>query len=339
MTCLVADILELKLSETETHGSIVPRQPVTNCEYVGMREEKADSRRAHTFVVGLPRTGTKLIVDILHQSPDGQFRLSPENFYLGHFIRRGVRHQLSGFGDLQSNANVEILIDAMFSGRFRGTYWERLGTGDLGISRERLSRLVLSSDRSQRSIYEAMMIAYPDISTETIVGDKNPGHLYHVPKLLEWFPQAKIIHMLRDPRAILVSEWRKRAAQGTTGSFWREPHTVAIVLHVTITWLHAVRLHAKYARDYPQNYFLLKFENLVSDSEKSVRELCAFLDISLDLESVLPRQYDSSLAQGVSRSGGFDAGTLTRWKDHIRPWMNEWVLFFGKEQMSRFGYF
>ncbi len=302
-----------------------------------MQGETSETPREHVFVVGLPRTGTKLIVDILHQSPDDRFKISPENFYLGHFVRPGVREQLSGFGDLEDDRNLDKLLDAMYSGRFRGTYWERLQTGNLGIPREVLAQSLRSSDRSQRAIYESLITGYPDLSPKTVVGDKNPGHLYHVPQILEWFPEAKIIHMFRDPRAIFVSEWRKRTA-GDANALWRALHTLAIVVHVTVTWLHAVRLHEKYTRVYPNNYYLLKFEDLVSDSEKSVRDLCAYLDIHLDTDAIVPRRYDSSLADGSSRSGGFDEGTLTRWRDHIRPWMNQWFLLCGRNKLSRFGY-
>ncbi len=42
-----------------------------------------------------------------------------------------------------------------------------------------------------------------------MLGEKTPTHYKYVPTLLEWYPEAKIIHTFRDPRAILVSQLKK----------------------------------------------------------------------------------------------------------------------------------
>jgi hypothetical protein len=294
----------------------------------------------YIFVVGMPRTGTKLITNILANSKQVHCKLSPETFFMGHLIGSGVRHKIKKIGDMSKDENVHTLVDHMYSGRFAGTYWEQLRKGDLGFDRKTLLKAILNSNRSEKEIFEILMTIHPDVTDDTIVGEKTPGHLYHVPKLLEWFPQAKIIHTFRDPRAILASEWRKRmeASPATYIPFKQTSpfYSFSIVLHVTVTWLYAVRLHHQYKNRYPQNYYLSKFEDLIREPEANVKDLCRFLGIEFEREMLNPRKTDSSYAP--LRGVGFDEQTLTRWHTSLNPWMNRWLLFWGRKHLREFGY-
>jgi len=294
----------------------------------------------YIFIVGLPKTGTKLIQDILQNSSHVHCKISPETFFLGHFIGPGVRQQLKDFGDRANDANVRGIVDHMYSGQMSGTYWKQLHSGHLAVDRKTFLEEILNSGRSDKEIYETILRVHTGLTANTILGDKTPGHLYHVPTLLEWFPEAKIIHTFRDPRAILASEWRKRTKKEVANFYPVNPnnplYTFMIVLHVTVTWLYAVRLHHKYKRRYPQNYYLSKFEDLVSEPAKYIGELCEFLNIEFDPQMLNPRHAGSSYAR---QSGtGFDKQTLTRWQNHLKPWMNRWLLLWSRKYLREFGY-
>jgi hypothetical protein len=112
--------------------------------------------------------------------------------------------------------------------------------------------------------------------------------------------------------------------------------SLMIVLYITITWLYAVKLYFKYKKCYPRNYYLSKFEDLVSEPERSIRQLCEFLGIEFHSKMLNPRKVGSSF--GPRGGAGFDRQTLDRWKDHLKPWMNTWLLFWGKKSLREFGY-
>ncbi len=80
------------------------------------------------------------------------------------------------------------------------------------------------------------------------------------------YPTAKMIHMIRDPRdryeaAVTPSQHRK----GKVG--WD-----------TAKWLQSVGLARRNQRRYPDRYQIVRYETLVAQPEKTLREVCALID-------------------------------------------------------------
>jgi hypothetical protein len=301
------------------------------------------------FIVGCGRTGSTLLREILNKSE--QVCIGPETHFLRRFSRLGVKKKLRDFGDLADDGNVERLLDYLYSKEVRA-----LGTwGWFGkyVDRADFTRRLLASDRSERALFSLIMQTYAKVtkggSAEgLILGDKTPTHLYYVPTLMEWFPGAKIIHTFRDPRGIIVSKLKKveKGLEGPQVRFaslpwWLlDPLIAPIeVAHISKFWFDAVRLHAKYEQMYPQQYYLLRFEDMVSDPGKQIRQLCRFLNIEFDpamLEEVI--QVGSSYQAERLGPSGIDQKAADRWREHINPLVKLWFSVSGRKQLKKFGY-
>lgn len=298
----------------------------------------------YIFIVGLPRTGTKLVKNILQQSPDVCCRISAETWFFGDLLRFGIKSKIHQFGSMVNDRNVRKLVDYMYSGEFGRTYWNVLSKGGFA-DREWMLSKILASDRSDRSIYQIIMecpiAAETDVerAKEWVVGDKTPGHLYSVPEILAWFPDARIVHAFRDPRAILASEWRRIAVSNSNnlcGSLAYGIRSLAVIAYVTFTWLYAVKLHCRYCTRYPDNYRLSKYEDLVLKPEESVRELCEFVGIPYSEAMLNPASQGSSFSQ--ARESGFNLGAIDRWRQCLKPWMKAWITLASRKHLSRFSY-
>jgi hypothetical protein len=281
----------------------------------------------YVFVVGLPRTGSKLVESILFNAPGITYRSSGETFFAGRFLNAGVRQQLRRFGDLGQEANVRRLVAYLYSGQLAGGYWRKLKNGGWGIEREALLNALLATDRTPRAIYASLLQLNSTLTEGTWLGDKTPSHLYHVPTLLEWFPRAKIIHTFRDPRAVLASELLKRIERRPAHYLPFPPghslYAVSIVMHITVCWLAAVRLHRRYLQRYPANYTLVQFEPLVCNPEPTIRSLCARLGLAFDQAMLNPRHAGSSY--GRHGATGFDPEAVERWQTVLPAWMQTWM--------------
>jgi hypothetical protein len=83
--------------------------------------------------------------------------------------------------------------------------------------------------------------------------------------IFEAYPAAKMIHMLRDPRdryEASLALWPK--GKGRAGG-------------ATARWLYSLFLARRNLQRYPGHYKIVRFESLIRDPEKIIREICIFL--------------------------------------------------------------
>jgi hypothetical protein len=295
----------------------------------------------YVFVVGSGRSGTTLLVRCLNRSND--IHILDETHFLGHLSRSGLRQDVARFGSLSDDRTVSTVVDYLYSGPYRGgAYWRWLLKN---VDKEQFSQKLLDSDRSDRTLFVILMELQS--KGESILGEKTPGHLYHVPTLLEWFPNAAIIHILRDPRAVYVSETRYRINQTGSAIFpFKQIEKLRLkrpliplytIFYTTIVWSKVIELHRRYKESYPDNYYWLRFEDLVSGPENHLRSLCRFLGVRFQPD-MLDQDVINSGFKSEEGKAGFDKRAADRWKEHINPIANAWLSLLLKRHLRELGY-
>lgn len=265
-----------------------------------------------------------------------EISICPETQFLGYFISSGFREKIGEAGDLSNDANVYKAVESMY--RFGEGYWRWL---QKNVDKASFAQSILETDRSDRAIFNLMMQLYA--RGKPILGEKTPTHLYYVPTLLDWFPNARIIHTFRDPRAIFVSELKKKEQPRFAESRHRRLLRVRflfvsyILLQVTLTWLRAAHLHKRYQKLYPDRYYFLKFEDFLRDSEHHLGLLADFLDAEIPSQALESVTSTSSFTDKRGQPG-IDTTAINRWRGQINPWINRWFLFWGWKQLREFGY-
>ena len=141
---------------------------------------------------------------------------------MGHLIAsEGMRYKFRRFGDLSNDDNVRQFVDYIYSPAFQksskylelSTQWRWIVRR---VDKPDFLQRILESDRSERALFTIMMQVFAAHNSKPIMGEKTPAHIRYLPTLLEWFSPARVIHMLRDPRAIFASELRRRYKQSLT---------------------------------------------------------------------------------------------------------------------------
>jgi hypothetical protein len=293
----------------------------------------------------MPKTGTKLVKNILENSTKNNFKITSEIHFLGHLvnlIRPGLRHEIQKIGSRFDDDTIKKFVAYLFQNDKSSpnySYLHQLRSGHLKINKDDLIKRMLKSDRSDKEIYKILLTSHVKDNDKVILGEKAPPNLWHVPKLIEWFPNAKIIHTFRDPRAILTSQWIKKTESPVEYYLFKASspmYTYMIVLHITFAWRYAVFLHKRYQRLYFKNYALIKFEDIIRDPPNSIKRLCRFLEIEFDDKMLNPRQYGSSYSKRIT--SGFNIATLNRWENYLQPWMRKFVTLLTKKYLKEFGY-
>jgi hypothetical protein len=292
-------------------------------------EDQRPTRRAGEpeaiFIVGVSRSGTTLMRRVLDKH--SRIGIATENHYLGHLLAwEGTRHYFRRLGDLRDDAAVQAMVELIYSGELQrrsrlrelSPYWRWLVDR---VPRQDIEDYLLASDRSERGLFEAFLRIYADRRGKAIMGEKTPAHLDYVETLLEWFPHGRVIHCLRDPRAIYVSELRRRTEHAVGFPYRQLTAAPAlmerfVLLQVAWVWARAVHRHRTLARRYPGRYRLVRFEDLVASPAETLASLCEFLGVTAE-----PRMLEQKVTSRGARVGaaGFDAAASERWREHIDP--------------------
>jgi len=107
-------------------------------------------------------------------------------------------------------------------------------------------------------------------STPKLWVEKTPRNERDIPKIRELFPNARFIHMIRDPFQNIVS---LKKLNNFRGWHWRMVRTVFSLWRSLILGLrHRYRLGV-------EQYLFISYEALVTNSDKTMRQVAEFLDI------------------------------------------------------------
>ncbi len=298
------------------------------------------SQPSHIFIVGLSRTGTTLTRTILdssdHVGLGGESMYFGDTRWLGLGRREGYRQKFARVGDLKTDVGVERIVDYIYQIE-QNNFWSKLAKK---VAWDEFTRQLLSTDRTERALLDLAMCYYA--GDKPIRGEKTPAHIYAVPTLLEWFPKAKVIQKFRDPRAIYVSNRRKyesRALPRLSALARRSGLAFELYasLDVILTWRRAIRLHREYQARYPGQYYLSRFEDLITEPATSLQALCRFLDIPFQ-ESMLNQLVLNSSFLPKRQVAGFDTSAIDRWRAHLHPIVNRWFVLWCGSRLAEFGY-
>jgi len=141
-------------------------------------------------------------------------------------------------------------------------------------------------------------------------GQKTPRFVRYGELLLANYPQARFVHMIRDPRAVARSLLRSEVHRST-------------VLHAAQRWVTDVSAGLELERKHPEKVLRLRYESLVSDPESELKRVCDFLDLEfvermLRFHERAPDAYGSYYQQIHSGLGRpVSTGSTETWREQL----------------------
>lgn len=220
------------------------------------------------FIVGTPRSGTTLLSMILNKH--SAIRISPETHFFFECVSRKYPITLKKLVN-QNEILARRLVNNPLSKDFKKKLIEDIIFPNFDWSQDSLSLLDMQS--SGKQFLEFLLEHDAVRHNKTVFGEKTPGHLFFVPSIKQLFPRAKIVHIIRDPRAVSLST-RKAWPMN---SDWR----VAASLDC-FSWEIYTKIGAYYQTVYPRDYLEMRYETLLMEPERSIRQLCAFLNVEFE---------------------------------------------------------
>ncbi|HUG49124.1 MAG TPA: sulfotransferase [Candidatus Limnocylindria bacterium] len=295
------------------------------------------------FVVGVSRSGTTLLRTVLETSE--RIAIAPENHFVGHLVRGyGAREQFRRLGDLAEDGTISRVVEFVYSGEMQrrsrlreiSPFWRWLIRE---ITPADVEQRLLAAERTERGVWAALLRIYADFHGRPVMGEITPAHLAFVDTLLQWFPGAKVVHIVRDPRAVYVSDSRRRRDRPTPPYSWlmRVPLAFQAVMLVqtVLAWSGAARRHWRLLRGHSGSYSMIRFEDLVGRPDEVLPALFDFLGVALPATVTDVKVVSRGFNLGEA---GFDAGAADRWREHIHPFAARFLRLVLGRSMRRLGY-
>ncbi|TWU37648.1 Sulfotransferase domain protein [Novipirellula aureliae] len=241
------------------------------------------------FIVGVGRSGTSLLQSML--AAHSQIGFLPETGFFRRFIASRKGEVVSG-----ESFRSKLLDDKKL---------QRI---------ESLIEHVNAADSKNPALtfYESLFRAFPG---KACVGDKDPKCIEFLPAIGAIWPDAKILHIVRDPRDVLCS--KKKAA-------WSKGRSLFFYLLAGRSQL----LLAKKAEAclLESQLFQIHYEHLIDSPEDALKPICDWLGVRFELD----------MLEFASAAKKLVANDELEWKketfgpllkDNANKWMSELTAF------------
>ncbi|MDX6657550.1 MAG: hypothetical protein QOH62_2343 [Solirubrobacteraceae bacterium] len=208
------------------------------------------------LIVGCPRSGTTLLRDLLRAH--SRITIPDETAVLPALLR--------AHGDpADARAARRLASDLLVCNGVR--LW--------GLD---LTPPDLEHHRSFSALVAAVYGEWARLEDKPRWGEKTPQYVHELPAMRQVFPDAQVVHVIRDPRAVTAS---------LLGRSWGP----ATARSAALAWRECVLAGR---RDGPplgsDGYHELRYEELVADPERVLRALCEFLGERYEPQMLRPNR-------------------------------------------------
>lgn len=214
------------------------------------------------FLVGCPRSGSTALASVLNRHPDISFletnffnRLMPE-FFNPDFKKLSIAKLLEDFRLLDFLELIKIRPDEFKT-----------------ILEDRLSQIP-SESISPKDFFDFLISLSPKKSK--LICDKSTAHIFHFEKILELYPEAKFIEIIRDGRDVV-------------NSLIKMPWRADGVLNNARYWVKHIKAGKKLKQSFAgkaDRFLSIKYEDLMSHPHEILEKLSSFLGLEFN-ENIL----------------------------------------------------
>lgn len=265
------------------------------------------------FIVGNDRSGTTMLRIILDRGPDAA--IPPESMFL---------------------TDVEVPADEESS----GAAWQALAEEVWRHPKVRLWDLPgepphvppdLEPADAARFVLGAPFEAYARKHGKPRWGDKTPHYVHHIDQLLEIWPDARFVILVRDGRDVALS--LRRMPFGPNNA-WAAAQW----------WARGIRAGAAAARAHPEAVMTVCYEDLVHDPATHVAAVCEFLGLSFEPDMLDLEHADRSRIVADQKSwfptlfDGINERAVARWQQEMSPRDQAVFASLAHDELAELGY-
>lgn len=207
------------------------------------------------FIVGPHRAGTTLLQAML--SSHSAISIPPET---GFFDQVWPRRQ--SLGPLTNRDSLQRI------GQF--VNGPSCSVSDLNLDWLMVSQALANTRCGYDDLFATLMTLHADRRGKRRAGEKSPRHLFAAEEIIQYYPHARFLCLIRDPRAVVRSE--RETSWGSKS-----------VCRIARRWCRVVDEATRLQQLWSAERFrVVRYEDLVSEPENTLRSICEFLGESFE---------------------------------------------------------
>jgi hypothetical protein len=296
-------------------------------------ELKGKKLNSPIFIVGCGRSGTSLLTGILGNHRN-IYRIKNETHFFRD-LKPKIYTLCNYFERKQDFEKLVLSILTIFEKGFWNIYDD--------VRKERFSNNIVQLSNEIKSTNEFINIKNKTDAFNLCTNfltikenkkrwlEKSPGHIRTVSRILKEYPEAKIIAIYRDPRAVYCS-WKY-------SDFFRNSAMNNIIVF-TFIWKLAVKIGEHLLTTLSMQYHQLKYEDLISNPEDKIKEICDFINEPYEPEMLKNIKVFNSSFEADNQKSGIckDLTTTTKWKELLTKSEIIFIDLLTKNDRTRFAY-
>ncbi|MBI5958403.1 MAG: sulfotransferase [Chloroflexi bacterium] len=271
-------------------------------------------------------SGTTLLHSILQANPT-VYGAAYETKYFEYAPT--IQHLYPDLNDDQTLCSLILtLFDVIKNGRAKSLRDAPVGYRPLEVSlpESELHSLLIQA-REQRTYGDLFRIVFEYLTRQegkTRWLEKTPQHVFFMDEIMQVIPDVLFVEIVRDPRDALASKKKRRDVVWTTDSYQDDERSTRALEKVfdplwdALAWRMAVRSVQKMQAAVPDRFISIRYEDLITDPEPTVRKICNFVDLAFTPEMLDVRWINTAEGNQKARKG-FVAETIGRWAQTLTP--------------------
>jgi len=269
--------------------------------------------RGPIFIAGPERSGTSLIYALLASHP--RIAMSRRTNMWTHYYNQ--------YGDISQLENFERCLSMMMR-------YKRLLK--LNPDPERIRSEFWQGEQTYSRLFALLEEHFAEQLGKPRWGDKSLNTERYAELIFAAYPGARILHMLRDPRdrySSSLKRW-KTSRSGIGGA--------------TALWLTTIGLAERNQARYPEQYMIVRYEDLASQPEKTLREISDFIGEEYAPEMLSMRGAQQFRDEGGNSSygqrepGKISASSVGKFRKVLTGRQVAFMQLFSRKSMQAHGY-
>lgn len=290
---------------------------------------QVDRPNSPIFIVGYIHTGTSLLKTILKRNP-AVWAVTGETHFFQDLAK--IKSEFPDLGDAATHrAYVIFLIKLAYLGNKRAM-WHRdeWALSDFGLTDAQLDDVltVTAGVREYEVLFGLVNDRLTAFAGKEFWVEKTPEHVYYLSQLLRHLPDARVVELVRDPRATLASRKLRR-----TGDEWLDAKEEKEALEVdrltnydplldAMMWKEAINAARDMRRNRPQNILTVRYEDLAGNPVETLQQICRFTGLTYSDEMLEVGWVNSATQmkeQGAAKpqKAGVSTAAIEKWRKSL----------------------